>query len=336
VKLKQTFNLKLTTMRRTNLIEPSVEQITAIVKSTTTPEQKERQLIAIGLPQCDAYALAYFNRYNNSENAAEPLQTDAAEQVRQALANYTIGVEIECFARNIDIVTNCRANGVECQTESYNHTDNATHFKLVSDSSVVGLPNSTECVSPILRYGVANETFRKLCTALEQSNAQVNKSCGLHVHIGAQNLSDREYCNVFVNYMYLSNLIEKTLAPSRRGTRWAKNLINQETRVLAANNKYQMAVALYHDRYYQVNVMAYERHQTIEFRQHQGTTDYEKITNWLAFCVKLVEWSKTNRLSRETAPQTIDEIEFLNDTEKQYFKRRAAHFAERENTAAAA
>ena len=65
----------------------------------------------------------------------------------------------------------------------------------------------------------------------------------------------------------------------------------------------------------------YPGHQTIEFRQHQGTTDFKKISMWAKFCIKLVEWSLNNRL--ECKINKIEDIPFLNKTEKAYFARRA-------------
>lgn len=44
-------------------------------------------------------------------------------------------------------------------------------------------------------------------------------------------------------------------------------------------------------RYAKVNLESYVRHNTIEFRQHSGTTDAEKITNWVVFMVGFVEES---------------------------------------------
>ena len=75
------------------------------------------------------------------------------------------------------------------------------------------------------------------------------------------------------------------------------------------------------DRYFKVNACSYSRHKTIEFRQHQGSTDFTKIKNWVNFCAKLVAWSKKNRLENEVT--SIDEIPFLTKTEKNFFKSRA-------------
>lgn len=71
--------------------------------------------------------------------------------------------------------------------------------------------------------------------------------------------------------------------------------------------------------------MSYSRHKTIEFRQHQGTTDYKKILNWVMFCGKLVEWSKKNRLTANVT--SVDELPFLTAAEKKFFKARIAELA---------
>ena len=76
-----------------------------------------------------------------------------------------------------------------------------------------------------------------------------------------------------------------------------------------------------YDRYYKVNACAYDRHRTIEFRQHQGSTDYEKISHWVKFLAALVEYSYKHDCPTCT---TIEEIPFISNEEKQYFTRRRA------------
>lgn len=360
-------------MRRYNT-EPSCEQIQNILNSNELPQQKERLFISIGLSYQEARMLslvgqtatnepqtqiepAIVESTTNANESATSAQNEpilpqvvdamqAAENTnvftansqiaRQMLADYTIGVEIECFATRENLIAEAHQNGLQMNYEGYNHTDHTDNvFKLVTDSSVVGLPNSIECVSPVINYGESDQIITSLANTLFMADAKINKTCGLHVHIGAANMTDDQYCNVFVNYMRLESLIESFMPQSRRGSRWAQRLSNRANGVTLACSKRQMFDTL-GSRYYEVNPDAYFRHRTIEFRQHSGTTDYVKITNWLAFCVKLCEWSKNNRLTAQNAPQTIDEIEFLNVTEKKYFKARAAHFAEREARSAAA
>jgi hypothetical protein len=44
-------------------------------------------------------------------------------------------------------------------------------------------------------------------------------------------------------------------------------------------------------RYNKVNLCAFLRHGTIEFRQHSGTMNVDKVINWIVFCVNFVETS---------------------------------------------
>ena len=75
------------------------------------------------------------------------------------------------------------------QYEGYNHVDNNHYYKFVSDSSIRG-ENPIECVSPVLTGKAGMKSLETCCKALNEANAQVNISTGLHVHIGAANLSD--------------------------------------------------------------------------------------------------------------------------------------------------
>jgi hypothetical protein len=60
-------------------------------------------------------------------------------------------------------------------------------------------------------------------------------------------------------------------------------------------------------------------HKTIEFRQHSGTTDYNKILNWINFLRKLIVYSFDKNIDRCDA---IEEIPFLTQEEKSYFMSR--------------
>ena len=53
-------------------------------------------------------------------------------------------------------------------------------------------------------------------------------------------------------------------------------------------------------RYFKLNVQAYWRHKTAEFRQHSGTVEYQKIANWVLFTSRLIEFSKTQRVNAGT------------------------------------
>ena len=116
------------------------------------------------------------------------------------------------------------------------------------------------------------------------------------------------------------------MAPSRRrdNNPYCRSLADHSA-LTGCESMDDVKTVLDYDRYHKVNPMAYDRHHTIEFRQHQGSTDYKKILNWVMFCGKLVEWSKKNRLTATVT--SIDDIPFLTPAEKKFFNQRTATLA---------
>lgn len=292
------------------------EQVNEVLNSRMSVSKKTKTLISLGVTPYEALYMA----------RASMVVTPRRPQAPRHIFTYTFGVEME--------TVNCRPSAFMQAAHDFGltaidhtgcysgcHTDIA-EFKLVPDGSLRG-SNTAECVTPALNSNEAGfEDLKKCCHALRSVGATTNKSCGLHVHIGARDLSDQEFCNVFVNYMMLETAIESFLAPSRRGSnaQWCYSLRRHERSVLTATTKEEMRQALGYDRYHRVNAEAYNRHRTIEFRQHQGTINYRKVSAWVSFLGKLVEFSKTNRLTERI--DRIENIPFLSQAEKNYFIRR--------------
>lgn len=238
---------------------------------------------------------------------------------------YTFGVEIETAGMNKSLFINtAEANGLSVYDHMGQyagcHVD-INRFKLVPDGSIQGY-NPAECVTPALdgnTNGFAQ--LKACCDALNLSGAQANYSCGLHVHIGAAGMTGEQYVNVFKNYQRLEAVIDSFMARSRRGSncQWAHSLRGHDFN--NCHNVDDVVLEFNGDRYQKVNPCSYGRHKTIEFRQHQGSTNYTKIKNWVNFCAKLVAYSMNNVL--DSYITSIDEIPFLNATEKRYFKGRA-------------
>lgn len=241
---------------------------------------------------------------------------------------FTFGVEMECFVNRGAIRTAAEQTGMNYEYEGYNHRDGHDYFKFVTDGSVRGMADPIECVSPVLSGVDGKRALKNACKTLNTAGANINQTCGLHVHIGAAKLTAKQYCNVFVNYAYLEAVIDTFMAPSRRANNayYATTLQDH-----IYNLEYATSVdgvrSILGSRYHKVNAESYARHKTIEFRQHAGTTNFDKIINWVNFCGKLVVWSKTHRLTAPIA--NIDEIPFLNADEKAFFKTRANQFASR-------
>lgn len=244
----------------------------------------------------------------------------APEKANMASGIFTFGVEIECNVNRGAIRTAAESTGMQYEYQGYNHNDGHAYFKFVTDASVRG-EDAIECVSPVLKGTNGKASLRNALHTLNQAGASVNRSCGLHVHIGASDLTPEQYANVFINYFHLEVLIDSFMANSRRRShnQYCKSL-RDHNELVDCHSIEDVRMVLHRDRYHKVNPMSYDRHKTIEFRQHQGSTDYRKISNWVSFCGKLVKWSKKNRLTTDIT--TVDEIPFLTATEKRFFKQR--------------
>lgn len=281
------------------------EEINDILTASTGKANKKSALAKLGLTNEEVNRLI------------------ATVEVGSTRASFTFGVEMECFVNRGAISTAAARTGMPYEYQGYNHNDGHAYFKFVSDSSVRGMADPIECVSPVLKGADGKKMLKNACKTLNDAGANVNQTCGLHVHIGAAKLTAKQYINVFVNYALLENVISTFMAPSRRNNEYARPISNNAGQ-LARCRSIEDVRYLLGTRYRTINAESYLRHKTIEFRQHGGTTNFDKIFNWVTFVGKLVIWSKTHRLTERVA--SIDEIPFLTAKEKEFFKGRAAQF----------
>lgn len=281
--------------------------------NTKDHNEKVEALIKIGLPWQEAQRTLMYAANGGYAKKAEDF--------------YTFGIELECGVNYNAVI----AENDIFYYANYTHHDERKFFKFVTDASVHVDGDSIECVSPILE---GNEDgfakVQKACAALNAKGARVNKSCGYHVHIGAADMSATQYINIFKNYQNLEKIIDTFMAKSRRenNAHWCKSL--QGLDFSRCTTKESVAEVFGgsgwrgFSRYYKVNAMAYVGHKTVEFRQHQGTTDATKVCNWVKFLLALVEYSKNNVINDVNS---IDDIPFLSEELKAYYKARKEQLA---------
>lgn len=179
----------------------------------------------------------------------------------------TFGVEIECYnCSQADIYRNSQGKNFQFVWEGYNHNDRRGIYKFTTDCSIDG-NDPRECVTPILDNTKDGfESLKTCCDILNASGAMVNKSCGLHVHVGIAKMPQAGIVNIYKNYQKLERLIDSFMAPSRRGNSntYSKSILGFNYEGLADAS--QVYTTMNRDRYYKVNPMAYYAHKTIEFR----------------------------------------------------------------------
>jgi hypothetical protein len=211
------------------------------------------------------------------------------------MSNRTFGIEIEAFGITKQAAeTALRNAGIDARIEGYNHEARG-HWKIVSDASV---PDGFEVVSPVLKGEQGLSTAKAVLDALNAAGARVDKRTGLHAHFGAADLSAAEIATVVRRYAKFEDDIDAWMAPSRRGNanRFCRSVrafleSGSVMQKLASRSTAEACDAL-GTRYAKVNLEAWRRHRTIEFRQHGGTVEAEKALAWIRFGLGFIEESR--------------------------------------------
>lgn len=233
------------------------------------------------------------------------------------MTNRNFGVEIEIGNRNVnqmtEILRNAGFNVFNQENRSLNNgtqmltsatrragetlPEYETAWKVIYDGSV---GDGCEVVSPILSGRNGLEAVKGVIKAMNKDGAKADHRCGLHVHVDANDLHMVELLNVARRYAAFESTIDSFVKPSRRANEngYCKSMemvVDAMEKNFFSNDKNYLKTL--GDRYFKLNLQAYLRHGTVEFRQLEGTTSWTKITNWIEFCVSFVEAS---RLDTET------------------------------------
>ena len=228
---------------------------------------------------------------------------------------YTVGLEMETHGVAITRVQNAidRA-GIRGVTVKPDGTPNV-------DAEIV-LP-------PLGNHPIAYDYIRDVCRVLENLGCQINRSCGLHVHISNAPLTGTNAADytgasiaefhhtgnylashgepldavivkdIMQRYERQQDTINTMLARSRTHNRYCAPL---DARRLENATTIQ---ELNHGKFFAINLDTWRR-GTIEFRQHGGTIDADKIINWVKFLVNLVEHTVENRVENGTRTIVTD------------------------------
>ena len=295
--------LKLEFMKTLN------EQVNEIVNGKGSKAVKKASLIKLGLTSFEIDSIIL--------SAAKAKKAGKKFDA----SSLTFGVEIECYnVLRSDLISHVRQRSISIESEGYNHNDNERYYKIVSDASIHGA-NGQEVVSPILKGENGMNSLKMVCDSLVAVGARVNKSTGLHIHFDASSISDEHFINIFRNYQAIESVIDSFMPMSRRENNngYCRSLVG--LRYGDCQTKRDI-INLNGTRYRKVNAESYLRHKTIEFRQHSGTIEYKKISNWILFLRELINYSEKNEIQSCTR---IEDLPFLTDQQKEYFiNRRAA------------
>lgn len=239
------------------------------------------------------------------------------------LPDYTFGVEIECMggSNSRSAVRRALADaGFVVHPSEYSAYDSQTWI-VGTDGSLAGT-NGMEIKSPILRGADGLKTIRRVTKVLNSLGVTVNRSCGLHVHVGitnaAQKFKNEEVYTILRRYNDHKEQIDLLLARSRRAD--ANEFCGPIDDVVGrleleiSDRQWRNAqidpddLAGEGDHYDCVSLEALGKYGTIEFRQHHGTTNGTKITNWIIFLLNHVEMARKLVADRQPKEHRVDSM----------------------------
>lgn len=311
------------------------EQIQNILNENGTKTEKIKKLLALGLTRRAVADLVTNGNYGFVQNVYTRMLRDMNTTTAQVATtvipdlNYTFnrnfGIEIEAYnCSKQKLAQELTAAGIKVKVEDYNHIDSQERWKITSDGSLTG-NQSFELVSPILHGEEGLKDLEKVCWVLELCDVKVNNSCGLHIHMDAAGFTLQTWKNLALSYKRLEKVIDAFMPSSRRNNRFCQGFANiTETQIKSAGTITDLRRAFGNDRYRKVNLEAYARHRTVEFRQHGGTTNFTKMSAWVYFLAKLITFAENGEVQNRT---TLQNIPFLTEREKIYFKLRTRKLA---------
>lgn len=241
----------------------------------------------------------------------------------RVLNKFQFGIELECFVpysnNSIDFSENKEqllkrltdhhiAMGYDAEVAvsyaeraianyNYNSLDNLTSFN--HEMRVAGIDVGTDgSISPPsdfngyeVRGGVFNEDnivekVTAITTIAKKHKADVNKTCGFHVHTSHKKFLERVNIVRLVHvWSAIEDVLFLTQPQSRFNNRYCFRLLKpfiwgsfDDLPVQKRELAEKLGQA---DRYTSLNLTALKKYHTVEVRLHSGTLDKEKILNWI-------------------------------------------------------
>ena len=217
----------------------------------------------------------------------------------------TFGIELETVGISDSKMANAlRAVGLETALRGYTHQV-LRQWKIVPDASVRGNDGSRgwEAVSPILRGEAGMTEAATAIDALKAMGATCNRTTGVHVHFGIDDLTVGELKTVLRRYAAFEREIDAFMPPSRRGDKntYCKSIRSfVESRGFRNANSVQELIAAQGGRYFKVNLQSYDRYKTLEFRHHNGIVDADRALYWIRFLSAFI--AESVRIGRNPTP----------------------------------
>lgn len=158
--------------------------------------------------------------------------------------------------------------------------------------------------------------IEKVCEVLADTNAQVNKTCGLHVHLDMRNRNSEM---AFNNLVCSQNILYAMNPFSRQSGTYCRRVDTKDFDLAKKGTKY-----------FGINAESFNRHKTIEIRIHSGTIQSRKISNWVKLLLQIVNRKEMVKKASSSLKEFINKYEIDIELAK-YISERMNKFTGDEN-----
>ena len=250
-----------------------------------------RNLVNQGLRRAGRESEIRTRTISISHNGRTTTATVETQMGFTMLQDLTFGVEFEIINASCnDAERIMTAAGYQLSNTGYTHSVLPV-WKVVTDASLTSRTSNCEVVSPVLRGSDGLNEIRTVAKVLRDAGASINNSCGMHIHIGVDGLiSNEQQAHVIKAHQQWSYAFDALLVESRINGQWAKKIDRASALDIAeeweghtdlrnggsyvTDNRY---------RYRALNLAAFAKYGTFEFRAHQGSLNGLNATAWIAF-----------------------------------------------------
>ena len=228
-------------------------------------------------------------------------------------------VDLDSYYSNVNIISPDnntyvdnkfeRAVGVEIETTGFEHSIDdfdcsEFDFKKAYDGSVNANNSEYKGVEYISKPMSGDYLFKQIDNIgnyLLDNDFEVNKSCGLHIHIDARDLFYEQLKGILIVAKTFEDIIFRMVPKSRERSRWCRKVPMAKHEITRIDSNSDLIQSWYESsdtypeldkyndsRYHGLNLHARVYLGTIEFRYHSGTNNPEKIKNWITICQSIV------------------------------------------------
>lgn len=247
------------------------------------------------------------------------------------IQNQTFGVEIEFYGMTrkeaCQVVADHLNGTPPAYGGSYNHYYTIDPYmrtwKIMRDSSISPQGGeSCELVTPILKYQDI-EDLQELVRKLREKGMKVNSSCGIHIHVGADQHTAKSLKNLMNIFYSKQDMIYRSLEVlSRREANYAKKVsegkietlkrkkpqtLNEIGEIWYGGNVSDNQQKYNSTRYHGLNLHNVWYGHTVEFRLFNSTTHAGKIKAYIQFCLAMSAMAINSRSASSKPTQSDNE-----------------------------